>query len=200
VTTSGGARLQILGGTTPLREAIQTAFGVQVDGESVTSLADALDTAVVVVVATKPEHWDNLERHANNDSGTCVIAVLPELDTGNFVKAFRLGADGAVWEDTPTSHLAAVTRAALRKDVVLPQPVFTAILTNQQNGFDSDGLDPADLEILDHLSKGRPQPQIATDLGYSKRTIQRRIANLCLALGASNATHAVHVATKHGYL
>lgn len=57
-----------------------------------------------------------------------------------------------------------------------------------------------ELTVLEHLSYGRRQREIARDMHMAPDTIKSLLARVYRKLGAGNAAHAVAVALREGWL
>lgn len=193
------AWLTVVGGTAMNRDAIQMGF-VGSESSSIESIATELEAVVTVVFCNSQENQQLLTDLAS-EQDQYVIAIVPDLDVASFNRVLRHGASGVVWEDTPVAHLADVTRAALHHDILLPAELVRMLTNGEIDPSPSvSDLDPATAEILNALAGGMSMRDIAFRLSYSERTIQRRITNLCLSLGALTPAQAVHLAHKQGLL
>ncbi|UMG93982.1 LuxR C-terminal-related transcriptional regulator [Nocardioides sp. TF02-7] len=63
-----------------------------------------------------------------------------------------------------------------------------------------DDLADLDLQILRSLSEGRRSETVASDLGISVRTVERRISAIRAQLGAASTIAAVVVAVRRGLI
>lgn len=185
--------LTVVGGIAMYRDAIAYAF--QASKPSVGEFASALG-AHVTIVFIESSSIDSIDAQP----GHHVIAVVPDLDTTTFRRALDQGAAGVIWADSPVSHLVEVTRAALNHDMLLPSQIVRTILSGDLPRPQTIQTDPATTAILTLLAEGETPRQIANTVNFSERTIQRRLTNLCIALGAKTTEQAVHLAHKNGLL
>jgi len=191
--------LTVIGGTAMNRDAIRMGFSGP-EPSSIETIAVQLNTAITVVFCSTDENHQQLSDLAA-EPDKYVIGIIPDLDVASFNRVLRHGAAGVVWEDTPVAHLADVARAALHHDILLPAELVRMITNGEIDPAPAiTDLDPATAEILNALAEGKSMRTIAVTLSYSERTIQRRITNLCLALGALTPAQAVHLAHKQGLL
>jgi len=177
-------------------------MGFSGESEStVQTLATSLEACVTVVFCDNDENHRQLAEIAA-DADQYVIGVVPDLDVAAFHRVLRHGASGVVWEDTPVAHLADVARAALHHDILLPAELVRMLTAGDldHEPIEMADLDTATSDILVGLAEGLTMREIASKLAYSERTIQRRITNLCLTLGAVTPAQAVHLAHRRGLL
>lgn len=194
-----GDWLVIVEGKALQSDAIEMGFSGEAPS-TVQSLAESLGARITVVFCNSEAGHDRLASIAA-ESSEYVIGVVPDLDLAAFHRVLRRGASGVVWEDTPVSHLADVARAALHHDILLPARLVRMMVTAEsEQPLQKSDLDNATSEILSALAEGQTMKEIAASLAYSERTIQRRIANLCLTLGATTPAQAVHLAHRKGLL
>lgn len=64
----------------------------------------------------------------------------------------------------------------------------------------SDTLTPRELEVLEHLERGRTNGQVADALFISRKTVSVHVSNILAKLGASTRGEAVSVARSQGLL
>jgi len=197
-------RIQFVGLSAPYREAVEQAFtGVGVTKDPIQVLTAQLDATIVIVFCASLAAFAAIAE-ASATPGTLTIAIVPDLNIPAFRGALLAGASGVIWENTPTSHLVSVARAALHGDLLLPSPVMRSVLLEVSDAPEptdpSSEIDPASLALLQALSDGQTIKEIAQTMAYSDRTIQRKITNMCLALGAQTPAEAVHLAHRRGIL
>jgi len=55
-------------------------------------------------------------------------------------------------------------------------------------------------EALSHIAAGHTEPEAAEAMGFSTRTLRRRLTSACKVLGARNLVHAVAIAVSLGLI
>ncbi len=180
----------IVGCSAPYRESVLARLAERV-------LDDDID--LVLIECDRPERWAQLvEQCAVADR--VVVAILPELSIDDYVEAFALGADGAVYIDTPSQTTADVAVAALQREVLLPrQLVWNLALLAKRIQPPSD-LTDSEIELLRAVARGRTIVDLARERFFSERTLRRQLQGLYLKLGVLNRAEAIAAATRMGLI
>lgn len=123
------------------------------------------------------------------------------LFTGNLTRdvvmnAFEAGARGYIPKTLPLRALPIALR--LIASGVSYVPAWLAqggrSLQAETPGFD---LLPEELQILEAVSDGRTNKEIAFAMGMTEGAIKMKMRSICMKLGAKNRTHAVVIARQH---
>ena len=121
-----------------------------------------------------------------------VVGITPDLSLERVVKALALGCDGVVHADTSEEIIANVVDSAVHGEVVLPSAAATILARAYLNQVSvSHELEPDELLILQRLAEGSHLAGIAGEVGWSERTLRRRMQSIFLTLGVSNRSQAV---------
>ena len=180
------------------RAADIEVVGEASDGASAVAKASRLLPDVVVmdlvmpkkdgVAATAELH----ERHPEMK-----ILILTSFGTSEDIsKAFAAGASGALLKNVPNGEIvAAIRRIAAGKRVVSPD--IELMLENDPPVPD---LSPRQREILESITRGLTNAQIALQFDISPESAKTYIARLFEKLGASNRSEAVTIALRRHLL
>lgn len=190
--------LTFVGGSELVRDAIRHKFAGSEVG-SVESLAHEANASLTVVFCDDEIDFDGLA-NLTSDAGRYVIAVSSDVDIALFNQLLGHGVTGVTTERASVHQLVDVARAALRGDVLLPAVVVRSMLSGESRPAGPSDLGPVTTAVLNELAAGKSIKEIADALNYSERTVQRRIRNLCVILGAITPTQAVHLAHQRGIL
>lgn len=125
------------------------------------------------------------------------VLVLTTFGTSeDLARAFEAGAVGAVTKDIPYDELvAAIRSAAAGKRVVSPQIEQTLRAIEPVPQFT-----PRQKEVLDAITRGLSNDDIAKVLGLSKARVKQHLAELYDKLGAANRAEAVAIAIRRHLL
>jgi LuxR family maltose regulon positive regulatory protein len=122
------------------------------------------------------------------DEGTPMAALLRELLTAGQA---RIEAAGGV----PPDYLVRLTEAFEQAGQVVARPRRAGLLPGLVAPLTS-----RELEVLQLLAAGKPNPTIAEELVITLDTVKRHVTHILGKLGAANRTHAVTRARELGLL
>jgi DNA-binding NarL/FixJ family response regulator len=125
------------------------------------------------------------------------IIMLSSSDSdGEIQRALRSGAAGYVLKSMPQDDLLTVIRSVHAGKRQVPAQV--AALLAEHLG--EEDLTPRELEVLQLISDGCKNKQVADQLSISENTVNFHIKNIVDKLGANDRTHAVTIAVRRGLL
>jgi DNA-binding NarL/FixJ family response regulator len=160
--------------------------------------------------------WDlGLSPHAALDSlpaaaesGPPVLALVADEDLA--AEAHAAGARGLLFRDVGPGRLAAALRAVAEGLAVLDIALADLLLPPADDGEDpaepapggepTEPLTPREVEVLQLLSQGLSNKQIAARLGVSEHTAKFHVAAILGKLGAEGRTDAVVRAARAGLI
>jgi DNA-binding NarL/FixJ family response regulator len=129
------------------------------------------------------------------------LVVLTNLqDPGTIHSALRMGATGYLLKNVSVEELADAIRAAYRgvpalssevtgvlvKRAMLPEQLPASLTSREQ-------------QVLDLMSRGLNNQQIASQLSISQSTVQFHVSNILAKLGAHNRTEAATFALRQRF-
>ncbi|MBQ3672433.1 MAG: response regulator transcription factor [Kiritimatiellae bacterium] len=133
-------------------------------------------------------------RAASPDTQVLILTTFGSSE--DLARAFDAGAVGAVTKDIPHDELVAAIRATARgRRVVSPQIEQTLKTVEPKPRFTE-----RQQEVLDAITRGLSNDDIAKVLCLSKARIKQHIAELYDKLGAANRTEAVAIAIRRHLL
>jgi DNA-binding NarL/FixJ family response regulator len=193
-----------------VRTGLHAMFGTEADidivGEATTGaqavdLADRLRPDVVLMDLRMPE-VDGVaatvrirERHPSIH-----VLVLTTYDTdADILKAIEAGATGYLLKDATREELIRAVRAAARGASVLT-PAVASRLMHRLRAPGHEALSAREIEILQHVARGRTNKEIAAALFISEATVKTHLLHIFGKLDAQDRTQAVTVALERGVL
>ena len=123
------------------------------------------------------------------------VIVLTTFDMDEDIfRAIQSGAKSYLLKDTPPDELAAMIRAVHAGKETLPNKVAERLAARQQR----PDLSQRELEVLQLLTKGRSNKEIAASLFVSEDTIKAHLKSLFSKLKVKDRTEAAISAIRHG--
>ncbi len=145
--------------------------------------------------------------------GTAIVLLTAYDDVEQVLHAFRAGASAYCSKDVEAGKLVDVIRHVARGFFVVGDQVFDETGLDQwlSSGVEAvrrphlEGdvdaftpLSPREMEILQYVTRGLSNKEIASELSLSIRTVQGHLRQIFKKLGVSSRTEAVVYALKEG--
>lgn len=128
------------------------------------------------------------------------ILVLTTYDSdADIVRAVEAGATGYLLKDTPREELFRAVRAAARGESVLAPAVAARLMTRMRAPAE-ESLSAREIEVLELVSKGNSNKQVARSLHISTATVKTHLIHIYDKLGVKDRTSAVTAALEKGIL
>lgn len=131
--------------------------------------------------------------------GVNVIVLTTYESDADVLRAIRNGATGYLLKDTPREELFGAIRNAAAGKPLLSAAV-TARLMERMRGPDEQALSVREIEVLELVSRGASNKQIAKELWISETTVKTHMIHIFEKLGVADRTAAVTVALRRGIL
>jgi DNA-binding NarL/FixJ family response regulator len=200
-----------------IRAGLRSLLDDEPDIEIVAEAEDG-EQAVEVVRRHRPDvllmdirmpHLDGLaatRRIVDGAVGTRVL-ILTTYDLDEYVfEALRAGASGFLLKDAPAEHLAAAVRTVAAGDSLLSPSVtrrvveaFARLPTPDAGRREQlQELSAREVEVLEHLARGRSNAEIAGELVISEATAKSHVSSVLLKLGLRDRVQAVVFAYESG--
>ncbi|MER5999745.1 response regulator transcription factor [Nonomuraea sp. NPDC052116] len=171
--------------------------GTAADGRQAVALAADLQPDIVVMDVSMPE-LDGIEatRRVVADSPHIgvVMLTMSEQDATLFA-AMRAGARGYLLKGANQAEIVRAIQAVAHGEAIFGPSIarrvtefFTAPPT-EDSAFPQ--LTPRELEILTLIAAGRSNPQIASELFLSPKTVRNNVSNIFAKLHVADRTEAI---------
>ena len=171
-----------------------TVVGEADDGQSAIQKAQELRPDVILMDLMMP--------NINGADATAAIKqVLPKTQillltsygtSAELSRAFRNGATGAITKSLPKEELL----AAIRNVAAGQRVASTEIEQTLKEDATTPSLTPRQLEILQSLTRGLTNDDIAREFGLSKAGVKFHLLTIFRKLNVSNRTEAVGLASR----
>ena len=163
-------------------------------GDEAVKLARELRPDVVVMDFMMPG-MDGAEATAAvlKASPASRVLVLTTYGTSSDIaRALKAGATGAVTKNLANDELVEAIRATARGERRLSAEIEASLSEAESD----DGLTARQREVLDSITRGLSNDDIAKMLGISKVRVKQHLAALYQKLGAANRAEAVAIAVR----
>ena len=125
------------------------------------------------------------------------VLVLTSYGTSpDIARALKSGATGAVTKNLSNEELADAIRATARGERILSAEIEASLSEAESD----NGLTARQREVLDSITRGLSNDDIAGMLGISKVRVKQHLAALYQKLGAANRAEAVAIALRRQLL
>lgn len=135
---------------------------------------------------------------------TRVVILSMHASEGHVLEALRNGAGGYVLKNASATDLVQAVRTVAAGRRYLSPPLSDTLIEAYRQKAQSTPLDPYETlttrerQVLHLAAEGRPNPDIATRLFVSPRTVETHRANLMRKLGLRSQTDLVRYALRRG--
>jgi NarL family two-component system response regulator LiaR len=195
------------------RELLQKAENFEIvgeagDGEEAVRLVKELRPDVIILDVAMPR-LSGIEatKQIKAFSPSIAVLILTAYEYDQYVFALlEAGADGYLLKDIPSQKLIEAVQSVHAGELVLHPAAarkaqkFFARSAGKHEEQRVPLLTDRDTEVLRLLAKGHSNPQIASELNLSRRTVQSHLRNIFNKLKVDSRTQAVIEGLKKGYL
>lgn len=187
------------------------------DGEEALSVARHLRPDVVLLDINLPSvNGLQVAKQLKAERPTIAVVVLTAYhDSQQVLHAMRAGASAYCEKDITPDDLVAIIRDAANGYYVVDdermdergiQSWIAQVVETMSGGYSSDGgehyvpLSPREMEILQFVTNGLSNKEIATRLGISQQTVKNHMTSILKKLNVQDRTQAAVTALRHGWV
>jgi DNA-binding NarL/FixJ family response regulator len=128
------------------------------------------------------------------------VLVLTTYDTdADILRAIEAGATGYILKDAPREDLYRAILATAQGQTYL-SPTVASRLMDQLRAPAETALSPREVEVLEWVSKGASNKEIAHHLHLSEATVKSHLLHIFTKLGVNDRTQAVTLAVQKGII
>lgn len=163
-----------------------------------------IDLVLVDLLMPDMEPFEGLEALASRIPDIPLVVVSAVENRQDTLRALDLGAMGYIPKTTPGDEFLRLLRMVLDGEIVLPRMLLgrrgprsalpSAPLSTSGHATNLEGLTKRQREVLALLAKGKPNIQIAKELGVSEKTVRFYISAILKSLKVANRTQAALIA------
>jgi DNA-binding NarL/FixJ family response regulator len=126
-----------------------------------------------------------------------VVALTSFSDKNRVSQMLAAGAVGYLLKDCDPNDLLGAVRSAARGEAPLDPRVAMALLPSHRSAAPAEQLSGREREVLELVSKGLANKQIARSLGISEQTVKVHLGNVFRRIGVGDRTSAAMWAREH---
>ena len=171
-----------------------TVCGEAENGNEAAKAAAALKPDVIIMDLVMPDMdgADTTKEILKVSPDSHVLILTTFGSAADISRAFEAGATGAVTKNLSNDDLMKAIRATRDGIRYVSQEIEQSL--NEDNG--DIRLSPRQREVLDSITRGLSNENIATMLGISKSRVKQHLNELYEKLGAANRAEAVSIALR----
>jgi two-component system invasion response regulator UvrY len=188
-----------------LREALGKAEDIEVVGESGTAAEtlemikrDRPDVLLLDISLPDRSGFDVLTEMRPLDTAPLVVVLTWHTEPSYAARAIAAGAHGYVNKAVAPEELLAAIRAVSRGEQVIPPGVEELLAAG--DGHPASALTARELQVMEMLSRGMTNREIAEHLEISIKTVDTHRGHVLKKLGLRNNSELTRFAVKHGYV
>ena len=188
-----------------LREALGKADDIEVVGEAGTA-AETLtmiedkrpDVLILDITFPDKSGFDVLDELRKRDTAPLVVVLTWHTEPSYAARAIQGGAHAFVSKSVEPEELLAAIRAVSRGETVMP--AGTEELLAKGDGHPAGALTARELQVMEMLSRGLTNREIAEHLQISIKTVDTHRGHVLKKLNLRNNSELTRFAVKHGYV
>jgi DNA-binding NarL/FixJ family response regulator len=188
-----------------LREALSKADDIEVVGEAGTaaetlSMVQNVKPDVLLLDITLPDRsgFDVLGDLRSVDTAPLVVVLTWHTEPSYAARAIAAGAHGFVNKAVEPAALLESIRAVSRGEQIVPPGVEQLLASG--DGHPASALTARELQVMEMLSRGLTNREIAEHLDISIKTVDTHRGHVLKKLGLRNNSELTRFAVKHGYV
>jgi DNA-binding NarL/FixJ family response regulator len=134
--------------------------------------------------------------------GMRIVLMSAAVDDSALVTAIESGASGFLSKSATVEELVQAIRAAAAGEVLVSPALLARLLPRLRRDRLGVGteLTPREVEVLEVLSHGLSNGDIARELGISVNTVRNHVQNILAKLGVHSKLEALAVAVREGII
>ncbi|MAU84175.1 response regulator transcription factor [Gordonia sp. Z-3] len=188
-----------------------SVLGDAADGVAAVELCARVRPDVVLMDVRMPRKdglraAEEILRASAGREGATRVLMLTTFDIDDYVyEALRIGASGFMLKDAPADELVRAVRVVADGEALLAPSVtrrlieeVTARRSRTPRSRAADQLTPREREVLDLVSDGRSNGEIAGRLYVSEQTVKTHVSSVLNKLGLRDRAQAVVFAYENG--
>ncbi len=137
---------------------------------------------------------DTLDDYFAAEKRAKILVLADTAGDAEISKALKKGASGYICKDISPDELVKAIRVVNRGKKYIPSDIAEILSEN----IGSEELTPTETRILQQITAGKSNKEIAYDLNISENTVKTHVKNVFEKLGVSDRTSAATLAIRRG--
>ena len=182
-----------------------TVVGEAVDGHECVAAVERLQPDILLLDVSMPGRGglDALRDLADRPHGAKILLVTASIDREDIAAALQLGARGIVLKEAASEALLSAIRTVVSGGLWLGDAAVSELMSAdrprpRQSGRSAFGLTPREREILDSITAGLSNREIAESLGLSEQTVKHHLSSIFDKTGTSSRLELALFAVRNG--
>jgi two-component system, NarL family, nitrate/nitrite response regulator NarL len=183
-----------------------TIVGEAVDGHETVDIVERLQPDLVLLDVSMPGYsgLDALRELADRPHGAKILLVTASIEREDIAVALQLGARGLVLKESASEALLSAIRTVLGGGLWLGDAAVSELVTPSERrsrpaaAKSAFGLTPREREILESITAGLSNREIAAALSLSEQTVKHHLSSIFDKTGTSSRLELALFAVKSG--
>ena len=183
-----------------------TVVGEAVDGHEAVAVVERLQPDVLLLDVAMPGRsgLDALRDLADRPHGAKILLVTASIDREDITAALQLGARGIVLKEAASEALLSAIRTVMSGGLWLGESAVSELVSTDkprlpQAGSQSTlGLTPREREILEAITAGLSNREIAARLSLSEQTVKHHLSSIFDKTSTSSRLELALFAVRNG--
>lgn len=184
-----------------------TVVGEATDGHETVQIVEQLQPDVLLLDVSMPGYngLDALRDLADRPHGARVLLVTASIDREQIAAALQLGARGIVLKEAASEALLSAIRTVMAGGLWLGDAAVSELMVQAERprprhgtARSAFGLTPREREILNSITAGLSNREIAESLGLSEQTVKHHLSNIFDKTGTSTRLELALFAVRNG--
>lgn len=184
-----------------------TVVGEAVDGFETVKVVEQLQPDLLLLDLSMPGHsgLDALRDLADRPHGARILLVTASIDREEIAAALQLGARGIVLKEAASEALLSAIRTVMAGGLWLGDAAVSELMTPSERprarqvvGRTAFGLTPREREILNSITGGLSNREIAETLTLSEQTVKHHLSSIFDKTGTSSRLELALFAVRNG--
>ncbi len=154
------------------------------------------DAAVISLTSNRAK--DDLERLCAGCPRLTIVALVECATLECYQQALDAGAGGVACRASSVEHIVDVVAAALAGLSLMPASIARALAAGYPRAEPLRHISAEELAWLRSLAAGKTVSDLATEVGYSRRTLHRLLRDTYIRLGVSGRSAAISTIARRG--